>query len=60
MELRQITFKVNNEELEGFFHQWGIELFQTHESNHTYSVGICEDIMGNIYMVYPTEIKFKR
>ena len=51
-------WKPTSEAKTGDFHQWGVafEEFETGPGN--YSIAIIEDSEGNVYEVFPSDVKF--
>lgn len=64
MELRQVVFKVRElkwKEVNGFFHCWGYDSTEGDDGRYVqWSIGICEDLEGNVHNVLPGNIKFIR
>jgi len=66
--LRKCTFKVEeikrgkitlSSEMEGIFHQWGIDFGDLNDTLVQYTVGVIEGLDGQVHLVNPEKIQFK-
>lgn len=59
---RRVTFtQFNNnkhERMSGWFHDWGLDVYDTGESFHTFTAAIIVDDNGHTHMIPPRDVTF--
>lgn len=62
--MRKVTFSVyvsgeGTITKSGIFHRWGMKAMEGNDGNIHWSVAICEDETGQIFLVIPDKMKFE-
>lgn len=54
------VWKPTQENKQGYFHTWGVDYEEFEAGPGNFSTGIVEDLEGNVFEVFPDDIRFTK